>query len=45
MPYGMTENNLRALEALFRYAFEQGLAKRQVSLEEMFFPASLPQGA
>ena len=38
-PYGM-EVNRKALEAICRYTFEQGLSKTQVSMEELFHPAS-----
>ena len=38
--YGV-EPNRAALEALFAYAFEQGLAKRTVTVEEVFHPAAL----
>ena len=38
--YGL-EANRKALDALFRYAHEQGLAKRRVSVEEMFEPSTL----
>ena len=41
MPYGMTNDNRKALDALFRYAYEQGLARRHVSVDEVFFDASL----
>jgi 4,5-dihydroxyphthalate decarboxylase len=34
-PYGM-EANRKALEALFRYSYDQGLSTRLITLEEMF---------
>ena len=37
-PYGL-ETNRKTLDALFRYAHEQELAKRRVTVEEMFHPA------
>lgn len=39
-PYGL-EANRTALEALVRYSHEQGLAQREVALEELFHPATL----
>jgi len=39
-PYGI-EPNRTALEALFRYSYEQGLATRELTLEELFHPATL----
>lgn len=39
-PYGI-EPNRRALEALFRYSHEQGLAGRELTIEELFLPESL----
>jgi 4,5-dihydroxyphthalate decarboxylase len=38
-PYGI-EPNRKALETLFRYSHEQGLAKRQLTVEELFHPTS-----
>jgi 4,5-dihydroxyphthalate decarboxylase len=38
--YGF-ENNLRALETLTRYSFEQGLSQRKVDPRELFTPSSL----
>ena len=38
--YGLEPNRL-TLEALFRYSYEQGLAKKHLSVEEMFAPGSL----
>jgi 4,5-dihydroxyphthalate decarboxylase len=39
-PYGI-EPNRKALETLFRYSHEQGLASRRLSVEELFHPATL----
>ncbi len=39
-PYGI-EPNRKALEALFRYSHEQGLASRELTIEELFHPATL----
>ena len=39
-PYGI-EANRTALETLFRYSHEQGLASRRLSIEELFLPESL----
>ncbi len=39
-PYGITRNR-KALEALFQYSHEQGLAKRRLKVEEIFHPATL----
>ena len=38
--YGIPGNR-KALDTLFRYAHEQGLAKRRVKVEEIFHPATL----
>ena len=38
--YGLAANR-RTLEALLRYSHEQGLAKRLLTVEELFHPASL----
>ena len=38
--YGI-EPNRKALEALFRYSYEQGLASRELTIEELFHPVSL----
>jgi 4,5-dihydroxyphthalate decarboxylase len=38
--YGI-EGNRKTLEALFRYSYEQGLAKRELTIEELFHPATL----
>jgi 4,5-dihydroxyphthalate decarboxylase len=39
-PYGI-EPNRKTLESIFRYSFEQGLAKKHLSVEELFLASSL----
>ena len=39
-PYGI-EPNRKALETLFRYSHEQGLASRELTIEELFHPSTL----
>ena len=39
-PYGI-EPNRKALEALFQYSHEQGLAAKKLTIEELFHPATL----
>ena len=39
-PYGI-EPNKKALEDLYQYSYEQGLAKRKLKMEELFLPESL----
>ena len=39
-PYGI-EPNRKALEALFQYSHEQGLASKRLTIEELFHPAAL----
>ena len=39
-PYGVGPNRT-ALEALFRYSHQQGLASRELTIEELFHPATL----
>ncbi|MFQ5693170.1 MAG: ABC transporter substrate-binding protein [Nitrospinota bacterium] len=39
-PYGVEENR-KTLEALLRYSVEQGLAEREVPIEELFAPNTL----
>ena len=39
-PYGI-ETNRKTLEALFRYSHEQGLASRELEIEELFHPSTL----
>ncbi len=39
-PYGIDANR-KTLEALFQYSYEQGLAKKRLTVEELFHPASL----
>lgn len=38
--YGV-EANRRSLEALFKYSYEQGLARKHLTIEELFAPGSL----
>jgi len=38
-PYGIGPNR-KALETLFRYSHEQGLAKKQLTVEELFHPTT-----
>jgi 4,5-dihydroxyphthalate decarboxylase len=39
-PYGIPPNR-KALEALFQYSYEQGLAKQERTIEELFHPSTL----
>lgn len=39
-PYGIKRNR-KALNALFQYSHEQGLAKKRLTIEELFHPAAL----
>jgi 4,5-dihydroxyphthalate decarboxylase len=39
-PYGIAANR-KALEAVMRYTFEQGLVKRQIAFEPLFHPSTL----
>ena len=39
-PYGIGPNR-KTLETLFRYSYEQGLASRELTIEELFHPKSL----
>jgi 4,5-dihydroxyphthalate decarboxylase len=39
-PYGI-EPNRKALEALFRYSHEQGLARKRLTVEELFHPSTM----
>ncbi|MEP4076295.1 ABC transporter substrate-binding protein [Haloferula sp.] len=39
-PYGI-EPNRKTLEAIFQYSHEQGLAKKLLTIEELFHPAAL----
>lgn len=39
-PYGV-EPNRKTLETMTRYSFEQGLAVRKLTVEELFVPATL----
>ncbi len=39
-PYGI-EPNRKALQALFQYSYEQGLAKKKLTIEELFHPSTM----
>jgi 4,5-dihydroxyphthalate decarboxylase len=39
-PYGV-EANEKTLNALFQYSYEQGLAKKRLTIEELFHPSTL----
>ena len=39
-PYGI-EPNRKALKALFQYSYEQGLAAKKLTIEELFHPSTL----
>ena len=39
-PYGIKPNR-RALEALFQYSYEQGLASKRLTVEELFHPSTI----
>lgn len=39
-PYGIAPNR-KALEALFQYSYEQGLAERKLKIEELFHPTTM----
>ena len=39
-PYGI-EKNRTSLEALFRYSHEQGLARKRLTIEELFHPTAM----
>lgn len=39
--YGLTPDNRKTLQALFRYSYEQGLAKRELTIEELFHPSTV----
>jgi 4,5-dihydroxyphthalate decarboxylase len=41
-PYNLEENR-KALEAVVRYEFEQGMIRKQPAIEDLFFPPSLQQ--
>jgi 4,5-dihydroxyphthalate decarboxylase len=41
-PYNL-EDNRKALEAVVRYEYEQGMIRKQPAIEELFFPPSLQQ--
>jgi 4,5-dihydroxyphthalate decarboxylase len=39
-PYGIKPNR-KALEALFQYSYEQGLASKKLTIEELFYPSTM----
>jgi 4,5-dihydroxyphthalate decarboxylase len=39
-PYNL-EDNRKALEAVVRYEYDQGMIKKRPRIEELFFPPSL----
>jgi 4,5-dihydroxyphthalate decarboxylase len=39
-PYGL-DRNRKTLETFLRYHFEQGLSKRQLTVDELFAPEAL----
>jgi 4,5-dihydroxyphthalate decarboxylase len=39
-PYGIAQNR-KALEALFQYSYEQGLASRKLTIAELFRPSTM----
>jgi 4,5-dihydroxyphthalate decarboxylase len=39
-PYGLEENR-KTVEAFLRYHFDQGLASRRLTAEEIFVPSTL----
>jgi 4,5-dihydroxyphthalate decarboxylase len=39
-PYGISPNH-KTLEALFQYSYEQGMAMRKLTIEELFHPSTL----
>jgi len=41
-PYNL-EDNRKALEAVVRYEYDQGMIKKKPKIEELFFPASLQE--
>ena len=41
-PYNL-EDNRKALEAVVRYAFDQGMIRKKPEVEELFFPPSLQE--
>jgi 4,5-dihydroxyphthalate decarboxylase len=36
--YGLNKKNIKTLETLFRYSYEQGLSSRELNIEELFHP-------
>lgn len=41
-PYNLEENR-KALEAVVRYEYDQGMIKKKPAIEDLFFPASLQE--
>ncbi len=41
-PYNL-EDNRKALEAVVRYEYDQGMIKKKPKIEGLFFPASLQE--
>ncbi len=39
-PYGIAPNR-KTIDALFQYSYEQGMAKRKLTIEELFHPSTL----
>jgi 4,5-dihydroxyphthalate decarboxylase len=39
-PYGIAPNR-KALETMFLYSYEQGLASRKLTIEEVFHPSTM----
>ena len=39
-PYGIGPNR-KTLDALFQYSYEQGLASKRLSIEDLFHPSTL----
>jgi len=39
-PYGIVPNR-KALDTLFQYSCEQGLASRKLTIEELFLPSTM----
>lgn len=38
--YGMTENNVKQLEMLLQFAYEQGMVERLLTLDELYLPVT-----
>ena len=39
-PYGIAPNR-KTIEAFFQYSYEQGMARRKLTIEELFHPSTL----